>query len=357
MAAAVAADAAVAESGLVIPDRQLIDFSEFLHPSSPHGRRATADAILHGFQTAGFVYLKNHPIPAATLQTAFARSADFFALPDEAKRALAWDSPVANRGYSSLGREKVTQLADAAAVDALRTAAPDLKESLEIGRDDEAGHPNKWPREQAQDQDQGQDQDQQKQQIRAGFHADMMRFFHLCRRLHLDVMRAVALGMGLDEEFFDPFLHVGDNTLRLLHYPGVKADVFRANPGQVRAGEHSDYGSITLLFQDSRGGLQVRSPTGHFVDATPIPGTIVVNAGDLLARWSNDTIKSTIHRVVEPPRDEEEHPPRYSIAYFCNANFASNVDTLPGTYASESDKKYEQINVGQYLAQRLAATY
>lgn len=76
-----------------------------------------------------------------------------------------------------------------------------------------------------------------------------------------------------------------------------------------------DYGSITLLFQDNRGGLQVKSPTGQFVNATPIEGTIVVNAGDLLARWSNDTIKSTIHRVVEPPhKDGDVHPPRYSIA-------------------------------------------
>ena len=76
-----------------------------------------------------------------------------------------------------------------------------------------------------------------------------------------------------------------------------------------------DYGSITLLFQDSRGGLQVKSPQGTFVNATPVEGTIVVNAGDLLARWSNDAIKSTLHRVVEPPIDEESHPARYSIAY------------------------------------------
>jgi len=95
----------------------------------------------------------------------------------------------------------------------------------------------------------------------------------------------------------------------------VKKEVFRINPGQVRAGEHSDYGSITLLFQDSRGGLQVKSPNGHFVDATPIEGTVVVNAGDLLARWANDSIKSTIHRVVEPPHGEGDfYPPRYSIA-------------------------------------------
>ena len=95
----------------------------------------------------------------------------------------------------------------------------------------------------------------------------------------------------------------------------MKKDVFRKNPDQVRAGEHTDYGSITLLFQDSRGGLQVKSPSGEFVDATPIEGTVVVNAGDLLARWSNDTIRSTLHRVVEPPTGAgDPYPARYSIA-------------------------------------------
>jgi len=148
-----------------------------------------------------------------------------------------------------------------------------------------------------------------------GFKGTMTDFFDQCKALHLEVMRAIAVGMGLEPNFFDSYLDVGDNTLRLLHYPAVKREVFQINPGQVRAGEHSDYGSITLLFQDSRGGLQVKAPNGQFVDATPIEDTVVVNAGDLLARWSNDTIKSTIHRVVEPPRAEgDSHPPRYSIA-------------------------------------------
>ena len=120
--------------------------------------------------------------------------------------------------------------------------------------------------------------------------------------------------------------------------------------------------------------MQVKSPTGQFVNATPIEGTIVVNAGDLLARWSNDTIKSTIHRVVEPPQKEgETHPARYSIAYalrqgsylyeltftsyFCNPNFKDFIEVLPGTYATEQEKKYEGITSGDYLVQRLTATY
>jgi isopenicillin N synthase-like dioxygenase len=120
-------------------------------------------------------------------------------------------------------------------------------------------------------------------------------------------------------------------------------------------------GSITLLFQDVRGGLQVRSPKGTFVGATPIEGTIVVNAGDLLARWSNDTIKSTLHRVVEPPpkpedADKDVYPPRYSIAYFCNPNYDRMIEAIPGTYEG-TGRKYGDVTSGDYLIQRLTATY
>lgn len=119
---------------------------------------------------------------------------------------------------------------------------------------------------------------------------------------------------------------------------------------------------MTLLFQDDRGGLQVLSPNDTFVDATPIPGTIVVNAGDLLARWSNDLIKSTKHRVVEPPPKQGQdggptHPARYSIAYFCNPNFDKWIDAIPGTVKEGEEKKYSGVNSGEYLIQRLTATY
>lgn len=119
-------------------------------------------------------------------------------------------------------------------------------------------------------------------------------------------------------------------------------------------------GSVTLLFQDDRGGLQVKSPNNTFVDATPIPDTIVVNAGDLLARWSNDLIKSTNHRVVEPPRKPDQgdvYPARYSIAYFCNPNFDKWIDAIPGTFKEGEAKKYPGVNSGDYLVQRLTATY
>jgi len=245
----------------------------------------------------------------------------------------------------SHGREKVSTLLNREDVATLREQVADLKESIEIGREAEEGHPNNWP---------SGDKDAKE------FKDTMLGFHDLCKELHIQVMRAIAVGMGLEEGYFDGYTDVGDNTLRLLHYPEVKKDVFKKNKLQVRAGEHTDYGSITLLFQDDRGGLQVKSPRGTFVDATPIPGTVVVNAGDLLASWSNDTIKSTLHRVVEPPAPEEGdfHPARYSIAYFCNPNFASQIEAIEGTYGGDKgERKYEGINSGDNLVQRLAATY
>jgi isopenicillin N synthase-like dioxygenase len=239
----------------------------------------------------------------------------------------------------------VSNLTDKEEIEALKAQVPDLKESFEIGREGEEGHPNRWPASDAAAQE---------------FKAFMLDFFAQCKELHCEVMRAIAVGMGLKESYFDSYTDGSDNTLRLLHYPEVPKSVFAQNKLQVRAGAHTDYGSITLLFQDDRGGLQVQSPDGTFVDATPIPGTVVVNAGDLLARWANDTIKSTMHRVVEPPAPAagDAHPARYSIAYFCNPNFEKFIDAIPGTYGGDKgEKKYEGIKSGDYLVTRLEATY
>jgi isopenicillin N synthase-like dioxygenase len=234
-----ASDLAVSKEGLSIPVGpqsmaivptqltwfylKLIDFSRFL-TGSPSERNDTANAILHGFKTAGFIYLKNHPISPEDLKHAFNLSARWFDQPDETKMKVVWTTPEANRGYSAPGREKVTQLMDTAEVEKVRAALPDIKESLEIGRENEAGHPNQWLEESGN---------------MVGFRKDMLGFFEQCRQLHVEVMKAIAVGMGLDDSFFDGFVDVGDNTLRLLHYPAVQSNVFKMNPGTVRAGEHS----------------------------------------------------------------------------------------------------------------------
>ncbi|GAD95358.1 hypothetical protein PVAR5_4000 [Paecilomyces variotii No. 5] len=341
------ASTGVDKDDLVIP---LIDFEPF-RSGRPAEKHSVAVSILDAFKSSGFLYLKNHGIPPSVVSKVFGDSARFFARPQEQKDSLGWTTPQSNRGYVARGREKVSLPdADASSVEAMRAAVPDLKESMEIGREGIEGYPNRWP-------------DYLDEEGKEFKHT-MLDFFESCKDLHTQIMRAIAIGMSLPEHFFDEFTNGGDNNLRLLHYPPVPRDTFKNNPGQVRAGEHSDYGSLTLLFQDSRGGLQVRSPNDTFVDATPIPDTIVVNAGDLLARWSNDIIKSTRHRVVEPPSPVEEDksdtiPARYSVAYFCNPNIDKLIDALPGTYGDEVGvpKKYEGIKSGDYLVKRLTATY
>lgn len=291
------------------------------------------------------MYLANSGIPPDTISSVFSNSASFFARPAAQKDSLGWDRPESNRGYSTFGREKVTQSNDPAEIQSLRSANPDYKETMEIGREGVPDMPNQWP--------------DKFDAAGEEFTSVMKAFYDTCKALHVQLMRAIALGMGFSETFFDEFTAVGDNTLRLLHYPPVLKSVFTDNPDAVRAGPHSDYGSVTLLFQDDIGGLEVKSPRGTWVRAAPIKDTVVINAGDLLARWSNDTIKSTNHRVVQPPYESESdmYPRRYSVAYFCNPDFDKTIEALPGTYTTEVDKKYRAINSGEYLAMRLAATY
>ena len=329
----------------------------------------TAQAILSALRTFGFFYLTEAPITPDQVARVFSFSARFFELPIARKDAIAWTTAVSNRGYSHLSREKASLGLTKEEVEADRQGeGEDLKESLEIGREGVEGLPNLWPEER---QEEG----------LLGFRDTMLDFFERCRQLHEVVMRGIALGMGFPADFFDSFVADGDNTLRLLHYPPVSASSLQSGK-YTRAGAHTDFGSLTLLFQDDRGGLQVEKPgkPGFFIDVQPIEGAIVVNSGDLLARWSNDLIRSTLHRVVEPPkregsgfidgtanadgvendrkRNDAEYPPRYSVAYFCNPDFDDWIEALPGTWGGEKGpKKYEGVNSGDYLAQRLESSY
>lgn len=224
---------AVSSDSLEIP---LIDFDSFLSGNETT-RKATAQAILSGFQNAGFIYLKNHPIPKSTLQKTFEESAAFFRRADEQKMSLAWTTPEANRGYSQPGREKTSNAMDLDDVSKQREQeGADLKESFEIGREGEPDHPNQWP--------DGFDENGRR------FKTHMLAFHDTCKNMHVEVMRAIAVGLGLEEKWFDSYCDGGDNTLRLLHYPEVKSEVFRDNKNTVRAGAHSDYGSITLVSND-----------------------------------------------------------------------------------------------------------
>jgi isopenicillin N synthase-like dioxygenase len=209
----------------------LIDFAPFLN-GTPSEKKTVANAVVEGFRNTGFVYLLNHGIPPSTMQSVFGYSSQFFALPQDEKDKLAWYSARANRGYTGHGREKVSLSEEADKVAELREAVPDLKESLEIGRDDESEYPNMWPHNGSGEEEAWAED----------FKEIMKSFFDQCKDFHMQVMRAIAVGLAIEEKWFDGFTDRGDNTLRLLHYPPVKKEVFERNKMQVRAGEHTDYG-------------------------------------------------------------------------------------------------------------------
>ncbi|EPQ59144.1 Clavaminate synthase-like protein, partial [Gloeophyllum trabeum ATCC 11539] len=321
----------------------LIDLSRFTEAKSNDEKKKTAQDIVDGFREVGFIYLDRHGIPEWQVKNAFDKSAQFFNMPQDVKDKLAWEDPRSNRGYVRVGRERVTQVQDPAEIAALRAKAPDTKESMEIGRDWDPTWRNMWPQE----------------TDAPGFKQTMLDFFRTCHDLHTVVMRAIALGLDLDEAFFQDKIDGQWHNLRLLNYPPVRRSLLKRE-GQARAGAHSDYGTLTLLFQDSVGGLEVQNPhTKQYQPAPPIPGTIVVNAGDLLARWSNDVLRSTLHRVVAPPakkvsETESITPARQSIAFFCNPNFDATISCLPNC---GKEAKYEPVTTEQYIVRRLGETY
>ena len=343
---------------------QAISIAPLLDPSATDAsRQETSTALLSAFRKYGFLYLTSFSalLSPELLKKVFNQSAHFFELPLATKDSVAWTTARANRGYTGMGREKVSAGLTPEEVKRDRLAeGGDLKESFEIGREGEEGYPNRWY-----------EDDPNQPGVRGAqeFRGTMSDFFERCKEMHKVLMRGIAVGLGIEETFFDKFTRQGDNTLRLLHYPPVAAGGFEGGK-RVRAGAHTDYGSITLLFQDSRGGLQVEPPEGaenekNWIEVEPREDTIVVNAGDLLTRWSNDLIRSTRHRVVEPPPPKGEsklanvaYPARYSVAYFCNPDFDGWIEVLPGTWEGEREgRKYEGINSCDYLVQRLSATY
>ncbi|KAJ7854610.1 thymine dioxygenase [Mycena leptocephala] len=302
----------VPDSGIAI-----IDFAPFLDGSN---KQEVANAMLASFKDIGFVYLLNHGIPQERVTQMFEMSKTFFAKPMEIKQL----APHPPSGTHQRG--------------AHHAQAPDAKESFSCGRENDTVMPNIWLPD----------------GVLPDFKETCLDFFWCVNRINA-FLRALALGFGLDEEYFLKYHTAPDNELALLHYPSVST-VALANESVARIGPHSDFGSITLLLQDDIGGLEVEDPrvAGSFRPAPPVPGALVVNAGDFMMRWSNDTIRGTIHRVRAPPGTaspghEGMTPERYSIPYFCCADFDTTVDCIPGTWSDNENegrpKKYQPVSV------------
>ncbi|KAH8892672.1 thymine dioxygenase [Thozetella sp. PMI_491] len=333
-----------AKKEFVVP---LIDFSKYLH-GTPAERAACVQQIMNGFTTSGFLLLQNSGIDPTQLASVYSWSENFFALPMSEKEKRLNTDFAANRGYSRLSSEKATNVSASADIAALRAQAPDLKESLEMGSEPGQGYPDKpfenpWP------------------EKLPGFRPAMVDFFKRCDELHHDVMGAIAEGLGLPADYFKPYASKGDHVLRLLHYPAIDPELSKLD-STVRIGSHTDYGSVTLLFTDDSGGLQIQYPDGEFYEIDPVPDAVVINAGDLLQIWSNDTIKSTHHRVMPPSNpkmtSDGKVKPRYSIAYFAHPDHDLLLDTIATCYDQLSrPKKYEPLTPGDWMIKRLTATY
>lgn len=319
------AAANVAQSSLPVIDIGGLGSSDNLKKAEVAAR--LRDACLR----SGFFYVAGHGVPQALIDEAFACSRAFFDLPEIHKRQVDKVLSSCNRGYEPL-RAQVLE-AD---------APPDLKESFYIGEDlppddprvtaGKFNHgPNQWP-------------DQP-----AGFRPVMERYFDALQELSAVLMRGLALSLMLPEDYFDDFCRQPMATLRLLHYPPQPANPL---PGEKGCGAHTDFGSLTLLAQDDAGGLQVWGEEQGWIHAPPLPGTFVVNLGDLVARWTNDRYRSTLHRVVNTSGRQ-----RYSIPFFYTGNPDYVVSCLPTCLGPGETARYPAVTTEEHLAQCYRRTY
>jgi len=162
-------------------------------------------------------------------------------------------------------------------------------------------------------------------------------------------LRAIALALGIERDFFDARFAEPISVFRMIHYPPRHTARSADQPG---AGAHTDYGCVTLLYQDDAGGLQVRNVHGEWIDAPPIPGSFVVNIGDMMARWSNDRYTSTPHRVISPLGVH-----RYSMPFFAEPHPDTEISCLPNCSSADNPPKYPPVTSAEYLLSRFADTY
>lgn len=317
------------ETQLDIP---LIDFSPFLTDDAAGQQRVAAE-IYRACREVGFLYLTHHGIPQSAIELAFEQSKQFFALPLAEKQRLAWSSEFSNRGYVGIERERLDE-----------TQPGDLKEAFNMGKEVTPAEAkatgaelvlNRWPEGQAE------------------FQATITEFFAVCTAGADRILRAFAIALAMPEEFIVKKHASRHYTLRLLHYPSLATP---PKPGQIRAGAHSDYGTLTLLFQDDVGGLEVLNRQGDWLSAPSVPGAVLINTGDLMERWSNDVFRSTKHRVGLPSADKAMCD-RYSIAFFCQPDTEAEIVCLPTCQSEENPPKYPPVKSGEYLLSRLQATY
>jgi isopenicillin N synthase-like dioxygenase len=290
----------------------------------------TAEKLGRAARDIGFFYVTGHGIEAAFIDKVFAGSAAFFAQPVAMKQELAISKSKHNRGYIGMKGETLDP-----------TKPADLKEAFNIGWDlspDDprviAGEPfrgvNVWPGIQ-------------------GWRETMLGYYDAAWSVGRLLHKVIAADLGMPADFFEDKLDAPMAILRLLHYPPHPPT---AEAGQIGAGEHTDYGTITLLMTDEVAGLEVRRRDGVWLAAPKIPGAFVCNIGDCMMRWTNDIYVSTPHRVVNRGGRE-----RYSVAFFLDPNPDAVIACLPTCATPERPARYPPVTGADYLMGKLTATY
>lgn len=277
----------------------------------------------------GFFYVTDHGVAAETIDEAVNAGKEFFHLPLEEKRRVAVNAR--HRGFNALG--------DATMYGASK---PDYKEfysmGLELAADDAdvvAGEPlrgpNNWPEQPPE------------------FRPALSAYYDALGECGSLLLRGVALSLGIAEDFFVEKYRKRLQRTQIVYYPPQPAE---ADADQFGVAPHTDFGCITLLWQDSAGGLEVQTVDGDWTAAPPIPGTFVVNVGDLLARWSNDRYRSTAHRVVNRSGRE-----RFSIATFYDPDFKAIVDPADLGLPAGEAQRYETVSAGEHILGRINASF
>lgn len=306
----------------------VIDFSHFAAGDSAT-RHAIAADIDAACRTAGFLFLRGHGVPQPVIDAAFAAARQFFDQPMAQKAAISIAHSPCHRGWFGPGEE---------ALDRARQPEGDLKEGLKIGRDLPANHPrvvagvplhgpNQWPEQE-------------------GFEAAMTACYAAFEGLSRQLMQAFALALGLPDTHFEPVLSLPMATLGPLRYPPHPSDTDPA--AAISAGAHTDFGCLSLLAQADVDGLEIALPDGRWLAVPAATDMLVVNIGDMLARWTNDRYRSTQHRVVN-----RSGQTRHSLAYFFDPDPDADLTPLPGLLRAGAAPHYPPATCLSHLLAKI----
>ena len=305
-----------------IPSVDLADFKE----GNKEMKAAFVKELGKAYEEIGFVAVKNHGLSDALCAELYAQVKGFFTLSKEEKEAYEIEGLAGQRGYVSFGKEHAKNKNEG-----------DLKEFWHFGQTVEDNDPIKeeYP-------------DNIQVNELPKFNAVGREVYQKLEATGRDMLRAIALHLNLDENYFDAKIHNGNSILRPIHYPPITHEPKDA----VRAAEHEDINLITLLMGASADGLQVLNKSGEWISVTALPDQIVVNVGDMLQRLTNNKLKTTTHRVVNPPR-EKWGTSRYSIPFFLHPRSEVSLNCLPSCISESNPKNFSDITAGEYLEQRI----